>query len=94
LVIVTDGITESRRRISNGWEMFGSAGVVRTVLEAARLRCDPANAIHQAARDHANGMLVDDASVAITTLTAGQVVQHAQLISDMAIRERRVAQSM
>jgi serine phosphatase RsbU (regulator of sigma subunit) len=74
LVIVTDGITEARRANGCGLELFGSTGVVRAVQRAERDGRDTATAIHQAAEDHAHGVLVDDACVAVSAVTAGVTV--------------------
>jgi len=74
LVIVTDGITEARRANGRSLELFGSTGVVRAVQRAERGGRDTATAIHQAAEDHAHGVLVDDACVAVSAVTAGVTV--------------------
>ena len=70
LVVVTDGITEARPRRDGEHRFFGSAGVVRALREALRHRHDPARAIASAAKEHAQGRLTDDATVAVSSFSA------------------------
>jgi serine phosphatase RsbU (regulator of sigma subunit) len=70
LVVVTDGITEARRTAGDHLSFFGSAGVSRTLCEALRAACDPADAIYRAALAYAGGTLTDDASVVVSALPA------------------------
>lgn len=91
LVIVTDGITEARRGHSRNGNFFGSVGVVRAVHEAGRCREDTAHTIHRAASEHAGGILLDDASVAIARISAGKATASRRLIAEIAIRERHLA---
>jgi len=66
LVVVTDGITEARRRGALGLTFFGSTGVARAVRNARLRQFDTADAIHRAAIEHAQGVLLDDASVVVS----------------------------
>lgn len=66
LVVVTDGITEARRFNGDALAFFGSTGVVRAVQNAELSLHDTADAIHQAAVEHARGALADDASVVVS----------------------------
>jgi hypothetical protein len=68
LVVVTDGITESRRRTGARFEFFGSSGIVAAVRAAMRKRCDPARAVYAAALRHASSKLTDDASILVSRL--------------------------
>jgi sigma-B regulation protein RsbU (phosphoserine phosphatase) len=62
LVVVTDGVTEARRRGDDGTlSFFGGAGVMRAVDGARRTRSDPARAVCTAAEAYAGGELSDDA---------------------------------
>jgi serine phosphatase RsbU (regulator of sigma subunit) len=70
LVVVTDGITEARRRTGDELSFFGSAGVARALCAAVRAGGDPARAIHGAAVMHACGELSDDASVVVSAFPA------------------------
>jgi serine phosphatase RsbU (regulator of sigma subunit) len=70
LVVVTDGITEARRRLDDKLSFFGSAGVARALCAAVRAGCDPAKAIYGAAVMHAGGALSDDASVLVSAFPA------------------------
>lgn len=65
LVVVTDGITESRREAGGQLEFFGSRGVARAVAQAHRDGNDPARTIQSHAHAHANGRLTDDASACV-----------------------------
>jgi len=67
LVVVTDGITEARRLDGGRLAFFGSTGVVRAVHAARRSLKDTAEAIHEAALEHARGAILDDASVSVST---------------------------
>jgi serine phosphatase RsbU (regulator of sigma subunit) len=69
LVVVSDGITESRRRDRQGLALFGSSGVVAAVRDAMLKRRDPARAIYTAARRYANNELTDDSSILVSRLT-------------------------
>jgi sigma-B regulation protein RsbU (phosphoserine phosphatase) len=69
LVVVTDGITDARRRIAGNLSFFGTSGVARAVSDAVRSRRDPANEIYAAAILHAGGALSDDACVMVSPLT-------------------------
>lgn len=65
LVVVTDGITESRRYDGERLNFFGSRGVVRAVRDARREESDPAREIHRSACAHSGGRLADDASTLV-----------------------------
>jgi serine phosphatase RsbU (regulator of sigma subunit) len=65
LVAVTDGITEARRYESGRPKFFGSFAVARAFINAHRAQVDPARAIGEAAREHANGHARDDATVLV-----------------------------
>jgi sigma-B regulation protein RsbU (phosphoserine phosphatase) len=69
LVVVTDGITEARRRNGSGFTFFGSSGVVQAVHLAVGERRDPARAIYAAAVRHGDSALTDDASILVSQLT-------------------------
>jgi phosphoserine phosphatase RsbU/P len=68
LVLVTDGITESRRRGSGGYEFFGTGGVAAAVRLGLRKKGDLARAVYAAAVRHANAALTDDASIVVSRL--------------------------
>jgi serine phosphatase RsbU (regulator of sigma subunit) len=68
LVVVTDGITEARRRIDDDLSFFGTAGVARAVRDAIRHHRNPAHEIYAAAILHAGGALNDDACVVVSPL--------------------------
>jgi sigma-B regulation protein RsbU (phosphoserine phosphatase) len=61
LILVTDGITESRDRRG---KFFGTSRVLREAFAALESGCDdPATRILDAAREHSRGRFADDASV-------------------------------
>jgi sigma-B regulation protein RsbU (phosphoserine phosphatase) len=68
LVLVTDGITESRRRGSGGYEFFGTGGVAAAVRLGLRDKRDLAWAVYAAAVRHANAARTDDASIVVSHL--------------------------
>ncbi|MDB5028445.1 MAG: hypothetical protein JWO66_2134 [Candidatus Eremiobacteraeota bacterium] len=68
LVVVTDGITEARRREDDHLSFFGTGGVARAVHTAVRQRRDPAQEIYCAAVRHAGARLTDDACVVVSSL--------------------------
>jgi hypothetical protein len=65
LVAVTDGVTEARGSDAGRPHFFGSFAVARAFASARRARVDPARAIGEAARRHANGRSRDDATVLV-----------------------------
>ncbi len=69
LVVVTDGITEARRRVGDAFSFFGTGGVARAVRDAVVQRRDPAREVHRAAAHHAGGALSDDACVVVSPLS-------------------------
>jgi hypothetical protein len=69
LVVVTDGITESRRSVRDRLAFFGTGGVARAVRDAVLQRRDPAQEVHRAAVHHAGSGLTDDASVLVSSLS-------------------------
>jgi sigma-B regulation protein RsbU (phosphoserine phosphatase) len=81
LVVVTDGITEARRRTGEELSFFGSAGVTRAVCGAVRAGRDPARAIYGAAVLHAGGALSDDASVVVSAFPAPRTLTLAQTLA-------------
>ncbi|MGB8265547.1 MAG: PP2C family protein-serine/threonine phosphatase [Candidatus Velthaea sp.] len=70
LVLVTDGITEARRRAAERLDFFGNRGVAFAVHNAFRDGRDPAQAIYGAAREHADGHIADDASAIVSCIPA------------------------
>jgi sigma-B regulation protein RsbU (phosphoserine phosphatase) len=61
LVLATDGVTDARDRKGN---FFGTSGVARNVHRAIKDGVDdPAAHVLEAARKHAGGRFIDDASV-------------------------------
>lgn len=69
LVVVTDGITESRRRDGGRFEFFGGSGVIGAVRAAMQEGRDPARAVYAAALRHGHSRLTDDASILVSRLT-------------------------
>jgi serine phosphatase RsbU (regulator of sigma subunit) len=69
LVVVTDGITEARRSLSDRLAFFGTGGVARAVRDAVLQRRDPAREVHRAAIHHAGAELTDDACVVVASLS-------------------------
>ncbi len=82
LVVVTDGITEARRRDGDRLSFFGSGGVARAVRDAVLHRRDPAREIHRAAVQHAGGRLSDDACVVVSSLSFPNRVRLRPTIDD------------
>jgi serine phosphatase RsbU (regulator of sigma subunit) len=68
LAIVTDGITEARRREGERLEFFGASGVARVVYATRECRWDTAKEIQRAALAHAGNVLYDDATAVVSTL--------------------------
>ncbi|MEA2666278.1 MAG: hypothetical protein QOI11_3222, partial [Candidatus Eremiobacteraeota bacterium] len=72
LVVVTDGVTEARRRGDDGtWSFFGGSGVVRAVDGARRTDSDPARAVCASAAAYAGGTLSDDACAVVFSPVGG-----------------------
>ena len=69
LVVVTDGITEARMRHPDQTAPFGTRGVVEAVRTALRHRRDPAREVCSAALQYAGGVLADNGSVVISSLS-------------------------
>jgi serine phosphatase RsbU (regulator of sigma subunit) len=66
LVVVTDGISDSRLVGTAGF--FGAIGTACAVTRSLRAGSDPAQAVLDAAYAHANGRQLDDVAVAVASL--------------------------
>jgi serine phosphatase RsbU (regulator of sigma subunit) len=66
LVVATDGIAESRRATT--LDFFGATGAARVVARSLRAGSDPALAMLEAARMHADGDQLDDVAVVVARI--------------------------
>ncbi len=83
LVLATDGVTDARDRRG---QFFGSRGVAGSAMRAiGGASDDPATVVLDAAREHAGGMLIDDASVLCVRFLQGST------LNTLTVRSLRAA---